>query len=472
MIDLKHSRNLAVRLPAGCFLDVFLLPVLIAGLGLMMLASRVAAQTFLVLHSFPSGNDGAYPVGGLLLSSNILFGTTEYGGTFGNGTVFAVTTDGTGFTNLWSFAGGSNGANPQCGLILSSNTLYGTTASTVFAINTDGTGFTNLHNFTGRYDGGGLYAGLTLSSNTLYGTTQQGGTASGTGGGTLFAVSTDGTGFNVLHSFTNGLDGANPLGVLILSGNSIYGTTWKGGIGVGGSQNGTVFALNTNGTGFTNLHSFPQTQLYNGAGPQAGLVLVSNTLYGTTYQGGSSGNGTVFAINTDGTGFTNLHNFTGSDGAAPDAATLALSGNTLYGTADSGGSYGGGAVFAINTDGTGFTVLHSFSGTDGTSPLAGLVLANNTLYGTALLGGIGGKGTIFSILIQPQLTITPSGPNVILSWPTNFAGFDYTGYTLQSSTNLASPLWNTNLPPPVFVNGQLTVTNPISGTQRFFRLSQ
>jgi uncharacterized repeat protein (TIGR03803 family) len=77
-----------------------------------------------------------------------------------------------------------------------------------------------------------------------------------------------------------------------------------------------VFAINTDGTGFTNLHSFASSS--DGANPYGGLVLSGNTLYGTASQGGSHSDGTVFAINTDSTGFTNLYNFTGgSDGANP-----------------------------------------------------------------------------------------------------------------------------------------------------------
>ena len=88
-------------------------------------------------------------------------------------------------------------------------------------------------------------------------------------------------------------------------------------------------------------------------------------------------------------------------------------------------------------------------------------------------GGSSGNGTVFSLSFAPQLTIIPSGANVILTWPTNVAGFDYTGYTLQSTTNLvSSAVWTTNSPAPVVVNGQNTVTNPISGTQQFYRLSQ
>jgi len=219
------------------------------------------------------------------------------------------------------------------------------------------------------------------------------------------------------------------------------------------------------------------------------LIVSGNTLYGTAGCGGSSGNGTLFKLNTDGTDFTVLHTFTNtgpggsnSEGANPTAA-LFLSGNTLYGTTFFGGTSGNGAVFAVNNDGTGFINLYSFTlgtggeepvNSDGANPYAGLILSGNTLYGTAQVGGSSRSGTIFSLSFPPpQLTIIPSGANVILTWPTNAPGFDYSGFTLQSTTNLVSPVvWSTNSPAPVVVNGQNTVTNPISGPQQFYRLSQ
>ncbi len=468
--------------------NLFALPVLAAGF-VLMLAGQATAQTFTTLYSFTGGSDGAAPVGGLILSGNTLYGTANNGGSSGYGTVFALNTDGAGFTTLYSFAGGSGGGNPLAGLILSGNALYGTTSGevnypqypdgssgTVFAVNTDGTGFTTLYSFTAilapydytNSDGAKPQAGLILSGNTLYGTAVVGGSW---GDGTVFAVNTDGTGFTTLHSFTAhtapygpNSDGANPQAGLILSGNTLYGTANWG----GRSGRGTVFAVNTDGTGFTTLHSFtavgPNQNNSDGAYPEAGLVLSGNTLYGTAWQGGSSGYGTVFAINTDGTGFTNLHSFTaGSDGANPGAG-LILSGSTLYGTAAT--------VFAVNTDGTGFTNLHSFTGgSDGGSASGGLILSGNTLYGTANGGGSSGNGTVFSLTLppvsSPQLTLIPSGRYVILTWPTNA-----TGFTLQSTTNLVSPaVWTTNSPAPVVVNGQNTVTNLISGAQQFFRLS-
>src|SRR5438270_518090 len=103
---------------------------LIAVLNLIP-AGRVTAQTFTTLHSF-NHSDGANPLAGLVLSGNTLYGTAQSGGSSGYGTVFAVNTDGTGFTNLHSFTArntfgaNSDGANPAAGLVLSGNTLYGT----------------------------------------------------------------------------------------------------------------------------------------------------------------------------------------------------------------------------------------------------------------------------------------------------------------------------------------------------------
>jgi uncharacterized repeat protein (TIGR03803 family) len=154
---------------------------------------------------------------------------------------------------------------------------------------------------------------------------------------------------------------------------------------------------------------------------------------------------------------------------------LILSGNTLYGTTWLGGSSGHGTVFAMNTDGTGFTTLHNFTGgQDGANPQAALILSGNTLYGMARYGGTYNDGTVFSLSYPaPQLTIMPSGTNVNLKWPSGVAGFSYSGCTLQCTTNLGpSAVWSAVSCTNVIVNGQNTVTNPIIGSQMFFRLSQ
>jgi uncharacterized repeat protein (TIGR03803 family) len=199
-----------------------------------------------------------------------------------------------------------------------------------------------------------------------------------------------------------------------------------------------------------------------------------------TSRGGFYSGGTIYSLNTDGTGFTNLHSFADTNGIYPEAE-LMLSGNILYGTATRGGNpppNGEGTVFAVNTNGADFTTLYLFSAlsyysnpptnSDGAGLSTRLILSGNTLYGTAYAGGGSGVGTVFALSLPLQLAITLSGADVILSWPTNA-----TNFTLQSTTNLvSSAAWRTNSSAPVSVSGQYVVTNPITGSQMFYRLCQ
>src|SRR5882672_983457 len=134
---------------------------------------------------------------------------------------------------------------------------------------------------------------------------------------------------------------------------------------------------------FTTLHSFTafnNSTNNDGANPHGGLILSGNTLYGTASQGGSGGGGTVFAVNADGTSLTTLYHFTGgSDGAFPQGHMM-LSGSMLYGTASQGGDGGRGTLFGINKDDMGFTNLHSFTA-------GGINSDGGIPSGLALLGG-------------------------------------------------------------------------------------
>ncbi|MCX6925322.1 MAG: hypothetical protein NT154_19240 [Verrucomicrobia bacterium] len=255
-------------------------------------------------------------------------------------------------------------------------------------------------------------ARLVLSGHTLYGTAQRGGNNEGT----VFKVNTDGTGFATLHTFTRlggsdltNSDGAFPQASLALKGSTLYGAAWAGGFG----GCGTVLKLNTDGEGFTVLHSFTKgrandsghTCNTDGAWPEAGVVLSGHTLYGTAHHGGIAGNGTVFKVNTDGTAFSLLHSFTAHGHSYPDITNrdgespqgMILSGHTLYGIAAESGSRFWGTAFKVNTDGMHFNVLHDFGGNDGSHPLADLVMSNHTLYGTANFGGGQGGGTVFKL---------------------------------------------------------------------------
>jgi uncharacterized repeat protein (TIGR03803 family) len=161
-----------------------------------------------------------------------------------------------------------------------------------------------------------------------------------------------------------------------------------------------------------------------------------------------------------------------------------LAGNTLYGAAEYGGTLGLGTVFSLNTNGGSFGVIQAFptenfdlvlfleTNSIGAYPQSALTLSDGVLYGSAPLGAPFASGALFSVLLgagatAPPLVISRSGTNVMVTWPTNF-----TGYTLQSTTNLAPANWGTVVPSPANVNGQYVVTNSYSGAQKFYRLSQ
>ena len=307
------------------------------------------------------------------------------------------------FNLLYSFAGGSGDGSAPMGIVtVSGSTFYGMTQKggsdnygTVFSMNTDGTGFSLLHAFSGvSGDGNQPFGSLTLSGSTLYGMTAAGGSHST--GGTVFSINTDGTGYSTLHSFSAGYsDGWSPHGSLAMSGSTLYGMA-----DVGGSHgDGIVFSINADGTGYTILHNFSGGS-GDGKWPSGSLTLIGSTLYGLTGTGGSSSKGTVFSMNIDGTGFRLLHTFNGGsgDGASPDDS-LTLVGSTLYGMTVSGGSANKGTVFSINTDGTGFDLVHSFSADEGFDSHGSLTLIGSTLYGMATLGGSGDNstGTVFSV---------------------------------------------------------------------------
>ena len=215
---------------------------------------------------------------------------------------------------------------------------------------------TILHNFTsGASDGSTPYGSLTLSGAKFYGMTEAGG---GNNTGALFSMNTDGSGFGLLHSFTGGAsDGRYPEGSLTLSGAKLYGMTVYG----GSSDTGAIFSMNTDGTGYGLLHTFTGGAS-DGRFPRGSLTLSGAKLYGMTGQGGSSDTGAIFSMNTDGTGYGLLHTFTGgtNDGRYP-LGSLTLSGSKLYGMAASGGRSDTGAIFSMNTDGTDYRLLQIFA---------------------------------------------------------------------------------------------------------------
>jgi uncharacterized repeat protein (TIGR03803 family) len=270
-----------------------------------------------------------------------------------------------------------------------------------------------LHTFTiGAGDGAQPFAALIQGSDgNFYGTTGNGGTNNV---GTVFKMDPFGQ-VTILHSFVT-TDGMFPKASLVQGSDGwLYGTTSSQGTlptpgGAAGA--GTVFKIKTDGTSFTNLHTFglsDGTTGIDGAGPLAGLVQgADGDFYGTTSQGGALSLGTVFKITSTGT-FTRLHTFTNPEGRIPIAPLIQASDGSFYGTTTAGGTAGfniavHGTIFKITSTGT-FTLLHTFtfpndlnSGADPEGAL--LQAADGNFYGTTATGGLGhfgngGDGTIY-----------------------------------------------------------------------------
>jgi len=353
-----------------------------------------------------------YPAAALVQGSDgTFYGTTEYGGTHNDGTVFQVTPAGT-FTTLVSF-NGANGSHPSATLVQGSDgSFYGTTTSggtngnngTVYQVTPAGALSTMVYfnGTNGSYPTAGLVQG---SDSNFYGTTVGGGAS---GVGTVFQVTPAGV-LTTLISFSKS-NGAAPLAALVQgSDGNFYGTTSLGGNLVfnNGAGFGTVFKMTSAGV-LTRLVSFTGA---NGSYPSAGLVQGTNgNFYGTAEYGGNLGLnagygfGTVFQMTTNGT-LTTLVSFNLANGYNPSAGLVQGSDSNFYGTTDGGGAGVGGTVFKMTPAGV-LTTLVSFNRADGSQPYAGLVQGSDgSFYGTTEYGGANGRGTMFRV--TPTGVLTP-----------------------------------------------------------------
>lgn len=314
--------------------------------------SMTPSGTEKVLHSFGASGDGAYPEASLLNVNGTLYGTTMEGGPDSYGTVFSITPSGTEKV-LHTFGRSRDGLYPVAGLINVKGTLYGTTADgganddgIVFSITRAGRE-TVLYSFKGgSADGEDPHAGLVSVKDALYGTTYEGGAAND---GTVFSVTLSGK-EKVLHSFFGGSgDGAYPIAGLTDIKDTLFGTTLVGGTYCSPSRYcGTAFAISLSGKEAV-LHSFGD--LTDGQVPYAGLLAVKGILYGATEFGGANcsgpGCGTIFSITPSGREKV-IHNFGGAAGdeGYPEAGLLNMRG-TLYGTTSGGGANSDGTVFSL-----------------------------------------------------------------------------------------------------------------------------
>jgi uncharacterized repeat protein (TIGR03803 family) len=424
------------------------------------------------LHSFNANVDGAQPNGLTLGSDGALYGTTAYGGSNGlnSGTFFKFS--GGALTTLYSFTGGSDQADPDSALVQGSNGLfYGTTWSqisgqdgTVFEVTTNGT-LTTLATFDGT--NGDEPNAVTLGNDgNLYGTAYQGGT---NGAGTVFEVNLVTDTLVPLVSCGAVATGNFPYAGLTLgSDGNFYGTT---------AQSGTVFEMDTNGV-VDNVYYFLGAEA--GQTPLGALVQTSDgTFYGTTSAGGTNGAGTVFKF-TPGGGITTLYSFgsvtnwDGSllDGVRPFAGLVPGPDGSLYGTTYSGGYSNNGTVFKITTNGA-LTTVAWLDGADGSGPAAPLALGpDGNFYGTAQNGGANGSGAIFQLAIlhpPPQIqTVSTAGGMINLAWSV----IPGQSYIVQFSTNLSQGNWTNFSGPSVAIGSQLNISDSLSQSQCFYRVIQ
>jgi len=389
----------------------------------VVVTQSAQAQTFTVLHNFTGGQDGASPKAGVTMDgAGNLYGTT-YSGASGYGTVYRLKRSGSNwvFGPLYSFTGGSDGANPSARVIfgpdgaLYGTTEYGGTAGTVFKLQPSASACkaalclwteTVLHNFQAGADGANPGYGDLLfdQAHNIYGTTIQGGAPHNAG--TAYKLTPSGSGYteSIIYGFGGGNDGVGPHNGLVFdSAGNLYGTTVQG----GANGDGTVFQLVLGESGWTEsvLYSFSNGSA--GVDPFAGLIFdQSGNLYGAASDGGTAGQGTAFELTpSDGSWtYSVLYSFTAPPGGfqcGPYSNLVMDKAGNLYGTTRCAGANGLGSVFKLTLSGGSWTysALHDFTGgSDGGYPLSNVIFDTaGNLYGTASTGGSHGDGVVWEI---------------------------------------------------------------------------
>ena len=366
---------------------------------------------YAIFSNFGDSTFGNQPIGNnsLIASNGIFYGIANGGGVFNGGTIFSIQADGSDPSALQSFGSGTDGSSPVGSPVQSGAILYGMTSNggvrdngVIFSVDQDGTQYSILHRFSyfdvgddrRDLDGKNPHGSLLKSGDFLYGMTTSGGTNNL---GTIFSLNVLTQEYSQLYSFS-GADGASPYGSLILHDNLLYGMTSSG----GANNAGTIFSFNPDPTQkyFQLRYSFdPQTC---GSDPNNDLVQSGSLLYGTTSQGASF-YGAIFSFDPDTNVCSPLHTFHGGleDGNAPSGSPILIN-NTFYGVTLNGGDNDQGTVYSLNTQTSGFSLLHAFgdSNYDGGAPAGALLNYGNTLYGfTREAGSQNDIGTIFSVSI-------------------------------------------------------------------------
>ena len=382
--------------------------VLCATLSFLTICS-LRAQTLQQLYSFQGGSDGGGPFAGLAEDRDgNLYGTTNYGGSSachtdfeqGCGTIFRVTQSGE-HTILHRFTSGVDEKNPYATLLLdSAGNIYGTAAGgfvdggppfgSAFAITNSGKPI-GEYRFKGGSDGTFATGGLVRDqAGNFYGTTNEGGLF---GFGTVYKVDAHGK-ETIVYGFGNPPDAADPLYEILAfdSQGNLYGTTFDGGT----FGEGTVFVVNIESGQEKVLYSFMNQD--DGGLPASGVILdAQGNIYGTTSQGGAEMAGTIFKLTPEGKE-TVIYAFkNGADGVFPMGTLAHDSQGNFYGATLFGGVNDFGTVFEVTSAGE-ETLLHTFGGNDGMYPWGGVIRDDaGNLYGTTSEGGTFNFGTVYKL---------------------------------------------------------------------------
>lgn len=220
-----------------------------------------------------------------------------------------------------------------------------------------------LHSFNGS-DGSFPHGNLTTDGVRIYGATSDGGTF---GTGTVYGINADGSGFLSIHSFhetgqSGGREGSSPQGGMLLGGNRLFGAV-KGGTS---GESGGHFGVNVDGTGYqvSAVDRWNEPTPFLGTNPVGDFEVGGTGSYRVMTGGGVNGNGVIVG----GDMFDPFHLPGGAGAAKAPEGGISTIGNRAFGTTSQGGAFNQGAIFALNSDGTNYQILHSFNGADGSAP--------------------------------------------------------------------------------------------------------
>lgn len=385
---------------------------LIIVFSIFLFSNYSSYSQFTSLYTMNGGaGDGYIPDGNLVYDGTFLYGTNNNDFFGGYGTIFKIKPDGTGFTKIHQFSGTGDERQPS-GLLLIGSTLYGTANvnfgnGIIYKINTDGTGYSVIFQFDGPNYGKNPSSKLVYYNSQLYGVTFLGGSGSA---GVIFKMNLDGSGFTKIHEAMNWLTEGVNYSYIIMNGSTIYVTAAYGGACSCGNG-GTLFKINSDGTGYQTLIDF------NAASPAVGVYpglisIIDNKLIGGTGSGLSNNAGAIFSVNLNGTNLTKILEKGGSNPLIDYITGYDNNGNYVVIGNATGGTFGQGYFFWMNTDGSNFNIMNQTQTSDNGVFKGEMLLINNTVYGNLSNGGAV-AGEIYKFILPSTPDIQISSANTI-----------------------------------------------------------